>query len=100
MAAIPEELGGILDRYLRQSGLGEVLSSNELVMCWREAVGGSFSEHTRLLGIRNQVLKVEVDCSPRLQELDCFLKGGILQHLQQNYKRRFIKDISFTLGSF
>ena len=100
MAAMPEELGGILDRYLRESGLRDALTSEELVMCWREAVGGKITEHTRLLGIRNQVLKVEVDCSPRLHELNCFLKQGILQHLQENYKRRFIKDISFTLGSF
>jgi len=98
--ARPEELGDLLGRYLRDSGLAGFIVSEDLSVCWAQAVGEEMLAHTRVVGIRNQVLRVEVDGSPRLQELKSFMKAQLLEHLQENYKRGFIKDVSFSLGAF
>ncbi len=95
-----ERLGEVLGRYLKESGLAAFMAGDDLKTCWERAVGLQMLPHTRLMGIRNQVLCVEVDSSPRLHELKGFLKPQILAHFQHSYNRLFIKDISFTLGSF
>lgn len=95
-----EKLGDALGRYLKTSGLAAFLTNDELKACWEQAVGEQILPHTRLMGIQKQVLRVEVDSSPRLHELQCFLKAQIVEHFQRSYSRVFIKDISFTLGSF
>ena len=95
-----ERLGEVLGKYLQDSGLSAFIANDKLKTCWEEAVGRQMLAHTKLMGIRNQILFVEVDSSPRLQELKCFLKPQILQQFQHSYRRVFVKDISFTLGSF
>lgn len=95
-----EKLGDVLGKYLQDSGLAALIANDKLKTCWEEAAGRQILAHTRLMGIRNQILFVEVDSSPRLQELKCFLKPQILQQFQHSYSRVFIRDINFTLGSF
>ena len=48
---------------------------------WQQLVPGELVEHTRLEGLRRGVLKVSVDSSSRLYELDRLLREGLAQQL-------------------
>ncbi len=96
----PEPLGKSLNDYLQISGLARAAQAEKVFTAWRESVSDEAARHTRVLGLRNNVLAVEVDSGPWLHELNNFHREEILQSLKARLSQCFIEDIRFVLGNF
>lgn len=53
---------------------------------WEELLPAELAGHTRLESLRRGVLKVAVDSSSRLYELDRLLRGGLEQELIRRHR--------------
>lgn len=90
-----------IQSFLQQSGLSRLAVQDQLGRAWTEALGPQIASHTRISRtIRRGVLNVEVDSSALLAELSGFRKPEILAVLRERFKREYIEDIRFKLGSF
>jgi len=96
----PKPVGQVLGDLLKASGLMDSLAGSVLRSAWLRTTGGEVSKHTRVVGVRNGVLTVEVDSEPWLHELSAFYKESILSDLQRLLPREQINDIKFRAGSF
>jgi len=101
MASIlPEKAADILKRLLDGSALGRNLEHVEVYSVWRVVAGAEIARHTRVAGLRGNVLRVEVDSSPWLYELAGFHKKHLLAGLSSNLKKTKVVDITFKIGKF
>jgi len=96
----PEHLGPILNRVLTGSGLDKAKAHQKLCEHWKQAVGPQMAGRTQLTGLKNSVLRVEVNSAAHLQELATFHKRGIIEKLRTLNRSLFIQDIEFRMGSF
>ena len=96
----PEKASDVLSRMLRASPLGHSLEHVEIYDVWRAAVGAEIARHTRVAGIKGNVLRIEVDSSPWLYELSGFRKQQILTRLSKDLKKTRVVDIDFRIGEF
>ena len=86
--------------FMETSGLSRATVTDQIGRAWVDILGPEIARHTRLSrAIHKGVLKVEVDSSSLLQELDGFRRAEILKGLQERVKRRHISDLKFKLGS-
>jgi len=97
---LPEKASDVLKRMLSGSALGRNLEHVEVYSAWRVVAGPEIVRHTRVVGLRGSVLRVEVDSSPWLYELSGFRKKHLLAHLRANLKKTKIVDIEFRIGKF
>jgi predicted nucleic acid-binding Zn ribbon protein len=95
-----EPIGPILSRLLTQSGVNQFLAHQKLHANWQQVVDPRLARHTRLAGLRGNVLRVEVDSAAHLQELASFYKRSILERLRAAGGAFLIRDIEFRIGSF
>ena len=93
----PIKLEEILGPYLRNTGLKRRLEENRILCLWPEIVGKAISENTQPLAVRNRVLQVKVINSVWMQQLQ-FMKGMILQKIENQDRGQGVKDIKFYLG--
>ena len=93
-------VGKALDAFLKASGLADSLSKRGIRDTWRETVGNEVCEHTRVAGLRKNILIIEVDSAPWLNELAGFYKATILKEVQRKLPGERIQDIQFRAGSF
>jgi predicted nucleic acid-binding Zn ribbon protein len=96
----PEAIGKIVADLMATSGLSQRKNLHRIWRCWSDMLGGEVSAHTRLAGMRKNVLYVEVDSAPLLQELSAFHKGRLLSGLKEASGAVPLRDIRFRLGSF
>ena len=96
----PQSLGPILSAFLRESGLVKPAARRRLTAAWCEAVGAPLAGHTRVVGLRRDILEVEVDSAARIQELAAFHKARILARLTELLEARYVRDIRFRPGAF
>lgn len=89
-----------LSEFLKASGLAEALANKAIRDTWKETVGSEVCQHTRVAGVRRQVLIIEVDSAPWLNELAGFYKDTLLREVQRRLPREGIRDIQFKAGSF
>jgi predicted nucleic acid-binding Zn ribbon protein len=99
-AGRPTSVGEALAGFLKASGLANNLGAAALRDVWRQTVGGEICSHTRVVGVRKNVLIVEVDSAPWLSELAGFYKQSILGEVQRKLPAERIRDIQFRTGSF
>lgn len=95
----PEMLGEILSGCLAEMGLLRPARLKQLAAAWREAAGDEAWTHTRIVGLRQNVLEVEVDSAGRLYELANFQKRAILARLSAAFRVAHIRDIRFRQGA-
>ncbi|NQT21255.1 MAG: DUF721 domain-containing protein [Planctomycetes bacterium] len=95
-----EKASDVLNRMLESSPLGHNIEHVEIYSEWRAAAGTEIARHTRVAGIKGNVLRIEVDSSPWLYELSGFRKQQILTRLSKSLKKTRIVDIDFRIGSF
>lgn len=95
----PESLSEILSRLFVAKGWGRRNARRQLEQAWEYAVGPEQAGKTRVIGLRNAVLEVEVNSSVLLQELASFQKKRLLERLKEKYPSP-IKDLRFRSGSF
>ena len=70
-----------------------------LVQEWKEIIGERFASATRLVGVKQNILQVEVGSSVLLYELAHFHKPHILQRIKTKYPASNFRDINFFVGS-
>ena len=65
---------------------------------WQSLVPAALLEHTRLEGLSRGVLRVAVDSSERLYELDRRLRGGLEQELIRALPATAVRRIQLRVG--
>jgi len=70
-----------------------------LSMIWGELVPEALAAHTRLEGLSRGVLRVSVDSSGRLYELDRLLRSGTFDELVSRHKGQALRRVDLKVGS-
>ena len=92
-----ESAGEILKNLLDKKNSIKADRCSSLFRSWRDLVGVSPAEHSRVYDLRNKVLFVEVDHPGWMQTLH-FNKNSILKQLEKNYPELEIHKISFKVN--
>ncbi len=69
-----------------------------LAEIWLELVPTELAEHTRLMGLTRGVLRVAVESSGRLYELDRLLRGGVFDELVTRHKGKALRRVVLKIG--
>ncbi len=67
---------------------------------WKKAAGEKISGHTTVVKVKSGVLYIEVDSATWLHHISGFKKEELLTSLQKEFKRGYISDIKFRVGTF
>lgn len=89
-----EQIGEVIRKFLRQSGLESPLNEFRLVDAWRDVVGPTIAKYTLNLYIRNQTLFVHLSSSVLRQELQ-MQREMLVRHLNEKVGASVIVDIVF-----
>lgn len=97
----PEAIGDLLAGFFRTE-VGRGVAREGLEAGWRDAVGAEVAAATRVRGLREGTLVVEVASSALLQELRTFHRAGLLRALREGGAAglREVREIAFKLGAF
>ena len=98
LARSPKPMANVIGRLMARRDYARVLSSESLSVSWRESVGATWAEQTRIGRVRRGVLEVVVGHSLVMQEM-MFAKSRILAKLQELEPEQKIRDLRFRLGS-
>lgn len=71
-----------------------------LTELWAELVPPALLPHTRLIGLQRGVLRVAVDASPRLYELQALLRAGLEKQLIERHRATLRRVKLQVDGSF
>jgi Dna[CI] antecedent, DciA len=71
----------------------------ELAAIWGELVPGELAAHTRLEGLSRGVLRVSVDSSGRLYELDRVLRSGVFDELVTRHRGKAVRRVDLKVRS-
>jgi len=93
----PVRLADALSKLIVQRGWARQAGDQQLQDAWSEAAGAKFAKRTRVLGVRNGVLRVGVAHAALLSELESFHKGAILERLRSLRPDFRIRDVKFVL---
>lgn len=69
-----------------------------LAEIWQELVPTELAKHTRLMGLTRGVLRVAVDSSGRLYELDRLLRDGVFDELVTRHKGKALRRVELKVG--
>ena len=89
-----EQIGEMIRKFFRQSGLESPLNEYRLVQAWREVVGPAISRYTSNLYIKNQILYVHLTSSVLRQEL-MMGREMLVRSLNQQVGAQVIVNIIF-----
>ena len=89
-----EQIGEMIRKFIRQSGLESPLNEYRLVQAWREVVGPAISRYTSNLYIKNQILYVHLTSSVLRQEL-MMGREMLVRSLNQQVGAQVIVNIIF-----
>ena len=87
-------LGTYIPQLLKQLGLVNPKARSKLEAAWLETVGGAAAAHSRVMGVRNNTVRVLVDSSVWKQELGVFRKLEIVEKLGRELRG----DVDESLG--
>jgi len=93
-----KKLSDVLASYLAKSGLARELGTFNLQATWEQAVGAEIAEHTRATSLKAGLLRVQVDSTPWLHELNTFRKEQLLGTIGNQLAGRAVRDIEFRIG--
>lgn len=71
----------------------------DLSEIWSELVPEALSSHTRLVCLNRGVLRVSVDSSGRLYELDRLLRGGVFDEIVSRHKGKALKRVELKVSA-
>lgn len=91
-------LGTYIPQVLKRLGLVNPKARSKLEAAWIETVGDAAAAHSRVMGVRKNVIDVLVDSSVWKQELGVFRRLDIVEKLQTLDTGEFIRDIKVELG--
>jgi predicted nucleic acid-binding Zn ribbon protein len=85
-------------KLMKTLGLGDRLTSGEVLEAWQEIVGEFFAQHSSPQRLKDGVLYVHV-LQPTVHfELDRVWKREILEKLKKRFCSRVVREIKFRLG--
>ena len=93
----PQRLGDVLSELVALKGLAHSGAAEQLQEAWQKTAGDTISKATRVVGIRNRVLEIEVGSASLLYELDSFHKASLLQALRGHQPPLDVNGIKFRL---
>ncbi len=67
---------------------------------WKEVAGETISSHTEVGMVKSGVLYIAVDSATWLHHISGFKKEELLTSIQNEFKRGYISDIKFRVGTF
>ena len=70
-----------------------------LIPLWQKLVPADLVKHTRLEGLSHGVLRVTVDSSVHLYEMDCLLRQGLHRQLIKQHKGSALRRIQLRVGN-
>ncbi len=70
----------------------------ELAGLWNELLPDELTAHTRLVSFQRGVLRVSVDSSGRLYELDRLLRGGVFDELAKRHKGKALRRVELKVA--
>ncbi len=93
----PEGIGDILSRTLGRD-FGKLRRFNErIALKWREVAGAEIASRTAVIGFRRKVLRVRVESSALLAELDGIYKRDLIAALAEGEDPVAVRTIEFKL---
>ena len=90
--------GVIVQKVMKELGLGERLRAEEVAGAWQEVVGEFVARHSSPHRLKDGVLYVSVLQPTVHYELDRVWKRDILTKLKKRFGSRTVRDIKFRLG--
>jgi len=93
----PTALGEVVDRVLGELGLDGVARAHQIGACWEEAVGPQVAAHCRPVGLRGEVLELQVDSPVWSQQLQ-LRKPELLAALERVLGARAPRELRFQVG--
>ncbi len=87
----------IIPRVIKSIGLKKKADEIQVMLDWDSIVGSLIAEKTKPAGVRRGVLKVLVESSAWMNELQ-LMKPEIIAKIERRFGRNKIKDIRFCLG--
>jgi len=94
---IPQRVGSILEKTLKNMSLDRKLKEHEVWNVWNSVVGEHVSSHAQPDFMRNKILFVRVSSSPWMQQL-CYMSKGIVEALNKRLGAPIVEEIRFKLG--
>ncbi len=67
---------------------------------WCRVAGAELAEHTRVAGVRDGVVTIEVDSPPLCHRLDSFEKERLLPELVREVRGAEVRGLRFRHGAF
>ena len=89
-----EQIGTILNRYLREEGLETPLNQYRLINSWAEVMGQGIMNYTGERFIKGQTLYVQIRSSILKQDL-MMSRATIVRRLNEHVQAQVITDIQF-----
>ena len=89
-----EQIGDMIRKFFRQSGLESPLNVYRLVQAWRDVVGPVITKYTSNLYIKNQILYVHLTSSVLRQEL-MMGRDLLVRNLNEQVGAQVIVNIIF-----
>ena len=94
----PEGLGGILKREVRPKVRRRRRDEDRARRKWDEVVGVELASRTAVMSFRRKVLRVQVDSSALLAELDGIYKKELISALAEGEDPVMVRTIEFQLA--
>lgn len=92
----PARLGNVLNKLVRQRGIAEQTSGNELDQVWKQVAGERIAGKSFVRKLRSGVLEISVTNGAILEELSSYLKHELLSELQQRHPEPPITSLKFV----
>ncbi|HID23785.1 MAG TPA: DUF721 domain-containing protein [Planctomycetaceae bacterium] len=93
----PIHVSQALSELIVRRGWSRSAGDRQLQEVWEEAAGAKLSQRTRVLGMRDGVLRVGVAHAALLSELESFHKRDILKRIRAVRPDFRIRDLKFLL---
>ena len=93
----PTAVGDLIGRVLGELGLEGVARSHQIGAKWEQVVGAQVAAHCRPLGLRGDVLEIEVDSPVWSQQLQ-LRKPEMLSTLERMFGRDAPRELRFQVG--
>ena len=95
-----QRLGDVLTGIADRLGISRRITRSRLEEAWTDAVGDEAAKHSRVLGVRQNVLTVTVESSVWKQEIGIMRKAEILAKMQAAETGQCIRKLKVELGGF
>lgn len=92
-----QPLGGLVNQVLGELGLDGVAIAHRIGSSWEEIVGAQIAAHCRPLGLRGDVLELQVDSPVWSQQLQ-LRKPELLARLEEKLGPDAPRELRFQVG--